>query len=144
MKENKVDNSIHLISQIRKKINDFLLQELKKIGLKKLVPSHGDIFAALYKHGELTMTEIAEKINRDRSTVTTLVKKLSKLGYVESKVDPEDNRSNIIFLTPKGKKFKKDFKKISFKLHEIEYQGVSEEERKVFLKVLKKINNNFS
>lgn len=144
MKKTKMDNSIVLISRIRENVNLFLINELEEIGLSGIAPSHGDIFTTLFKYDELTMTEIADNINRDRSTVTTLVKKLIKLGYVDSRENPEDRRSSLVFLTKEGKKLKEDFKRISYKLFEREYQGISEEERKVFLKILNKVHKNFS
>jgi len=140
----KTDNSIMLIGRIRENVNRFLLSELEKLGLTDIAPSHGDIFVALFSHRELTMTEIANHINRDRSTVTSLVNKLSNLGYVDSKKNAEDGRSNIIFLTPKGKALQDGFMKISEKLYQLEYQGITESEREVFLAVLRKIYNNFS
>ena len=76
----RYDNTINLISRIREVSNIFIVSELEKMGMKGIAPSHGGIIAILIEHRELTMTEIAEKINKDRSTVTTLVKKLNKIG----------------------------------------------------------------
>lgn len=137
------DNTINLIARIREKVNRFLLKELEGLGLKNVAPSHGDILAALFKYDEATMTQISELIHRDRSTVTALVNKLIKLGYVSSRKDPNDNRSSIICLTERGKELKKGFNEISEKLYVLEYQGISEEEKAVFQRVLKKIYENF-
>lgn len=137
------DNSIKLISMVRQRVNKFLLKELEKIGLKDIAPSHGDIFAALFKHNELTMTEIAQEINRDRSTVTTLVNKLIKAGYLAVKDNPTDGRSSLISLTQKGKELEEEFNRISEKLYQIEYNGIKEEEKEIFINVLKKVYNNF-
>lgn len=139
----KTDNTIYLISRIREKANNFIVQELKRLGIGEVVPSHGDILVTLFKYKELTMTEIANKIHRDRSTVTTLVNKLMKLEYIESRKNPEDGRSSIILLTQKGKELEEGFKDISRKLYEVEYKGITDEEKKVFQKILTKINNNF-
>lgn len=138
----KTDKTIYLIGRIREKANELILKELAKIGFKDIAPSHGDILATLFAHKELTMTEIANNIHRDRSTVTTLANKLTKLGYISSRKDPQDNRSTIIFLTQKGKELEPGFKQISQSLYEIEYKGVSEEEKEVFQKVLEKICDN--
>ncbi|MBU3201311.1 MarR family transcriptional regulator [Clostridium estertheticum] len=143
MKTNKVDDTVYLIGRIREKANIFILKELEQIGFKDIAPSHGDILATLFKHGECTMTDIANSIHRDRSTVTALVNKLIKLGYILSKKDVNDSRSTIIFLTDKGKELEPGFKKISQKLYDIEYKGIGEEQKEVFEKILEKIYNNF-
>lgn len=138
-----IDNNIKLISMVKSKVNEFLLNELKKIGVENIAPSHGDIFYSLFDSKKLTKTELAEKIKRDRSTVTTLVNKLKKLGYLAEKVNSDDRRYIFIYLTEKGKELESEFNRISKKLYQIEYQGISKEEREVFLNVLNKINNNF-
>lgn len=138
------DNSIKLISLIRQRANKFLLEKLEKIGLTNIAPSHGDIFFTLFKNDHLTKTELATKINRDRSTVTTLVNKLIKLGFIAEKENPEDKRSTIIYLTEKGKDLEEDFIRISQELYQIEYQGISDKEKKMFLRILNNIYQNFS
>jgi DNA-binding MarR family transcriptional regulator len=137
------DNTINLISVVRKETNEFLLNEMKKIGFEDLSPSHGSILAALFKYNEATMTEIANLIRRDRSTVTVLVNKLIRLGYIACKKNLNDSRSNIIYLTEKGRRFEEDFKKISVELYEIAYKNVTEYEKEIFKKVLNKIYKNF-
>ncbi|MDT3700905.1 MAG: MarR family transcriptional regulator [Thermincola sp.] len=138
----KTDNTIYLIGRIRERANSFLLKELSRIGFTDLAPSHGDILAALFQHKELTMTQIANNIHRDRSTVTTLVNKLINLGYIAPHKDPNDSRSTIISLTEKGKKLEPDFQEISQKLNVNVYAGISVDEREAFQKVLNKIYDN--
>jgi len=139
----KTDKTIYLIGRIREKANEFILKELEQVGFTNIAPSHGDVLATLFKHNECTMTDLANNIHRDRSTVTTLVNKLIKLGYVSSKKDANDSRSRIIFLTEKGKVLETEFIKISQKLYDIEYKELSEEEKEIFQKILIKIYNNF-
>jgi len=139
----RYDNTINLISRIKEVSNIFIISELEKIGMKGIVPSHGGIIVTLIEHKELTMTEIAEKINKDRSTVTTLVKKLNKIGVTETKKNENDQRSNFVFLTPEGRKLEEGFKKISERLYEIQFNGVTEEEKEIFRKILNKIYDNF-
>ena len=74
------DNSINLIIKTRKIANQFLVDEMAKADLVGLAPSHGEILILLIKKKELTMTEIAEAIGRERSTVTTLIGKLKTYG----------------------------------------------------------------
>ena len=49
------------------------------------------------------MGNIAQAINRDKSTVTVLVNKLERLKYIEKRKDATDSRVTLIRLTPKGK-----------------------------------------
>lgn len=134
---------ISLISKIRESANKFITDEMDKWGAKGLVPSHGDILSALLKHERLTMKEIADKIGRDKSTVTVLVNKLIDQGYIEKTRDIEDNRVVFVSLTEKGRELKPMFDSISKDLLSIVYKGVSEDEKEELLTILRKIKNNF-
>lgn len=139
----KSDNTISIIGRIREAANSIIVDELSKKGHKGLAPSHGDILATLIMKGEMTKTEIAEEIRRERSTVTTLIGKLEKLGYIYSKSNEVDGRSKIVCLTDKGLAMKNDMFEISNQIYNIQYQGMSEEEILIFRKGLMKVRDNF-
>jgi DNA-binding MarR family transcriptional regulator len=139
----KTDNTINLIGRIKELASITIVSEMERLGMEGIVTSHGDIIATLMEYEALTMTEIAEKIHRDRSTVTTLVKKLNAIGVTETKKNEQDQRSNLVFLTTKGKELKEGFKEISEKLYDIQFKGVSDEEKEIFRHVLMKMYKNF-
>ncbi|MBC2715266.1 MAG: MarR family transcriptional regulator [Desulfobacteraceae bacterium] len=134
---------VNHISRIRDKANAFLVRQLEEHHMKGISPSHGDILWALLFSGELSMKDLAENINRDKSTVTALVNKLIKFGYVKKRTDINDNRVNLISLTPKGLKLKDDVIAISEALREKAYQGLTEKDKAVLMKLLDKIYQNF-
>lgn len=132
-----------MISKVRENANKFITDEMDKWGVKGLAPSHGDILSALLKHERLTMKELADKIGRDKSTVTVLVDKLIKQGYVEKTRDIEDNRVVFVSLTEKGRELKPMFDAISKDLISTVYKGISENEKEELIETLTKIKNNF-
>ena len=130
---------LSLISKIYEKGNRFITDELKKNGAEGLVPSHGDILACLYEQDKMTMKDIADKIHRTRPTVTVLIDKLEKLGYVKRIVSDVDNRYTYISLTEKGEDFKPVFEKISNELNDMLYKNLSNDEAETLENILKKI-----
>ena len=130
---------LSLISKIHEKGNRFIIEELKNNGAEGLVPSHGDILVCLYKNGKMTMKDIANSIHRTKPTVTVLVDKLEKLGYIKREASDEDNRFTNIVLTQKGEDFKVIFEKISKDLNKILYQNLSLEESELIEKLLRKV-----
>lgn len=134
---------ISLISKIREKVNRLIVSEMSKYGIDGIVTSHGDIVYALFKKPRLTMAEIAEKIGRDKSTITALVDKLVRLGYVTKERDTEDTRVVYVALTQKGTALKPIFEAISMEVLDIFYTGISENEKEELTRILNKINNNF-
>ena len=130
---------LSLVSKIHEQGNRFIIEELKNNGAEGLAPSHGDILVCLYKNGKMTMKDIANCIHRTKPTVTVLIDKLEKLGYLKREASVEDNRSTNIVLTQKGEDFKVIFEKISKELNKMLYKNLSPEESELIEKLLKKI-----
>ena len=132
-------NLLSLISTIHEKGNRFIIEELKKYGIEGLVPSHGDILVCLYGQDKMTMKDIADKIHKTRPTVTVLVDKLEKLGYLKREISQEDSRYTYITLTKKGQDFKPIFEKISEDLNNLLYKNLSKKESDILEKLLQKV-----
>ena len=130
---------LSLISKIHEKGNKFILQELNSNGITELAPSHGDILAILYQHSKLTMKEIAEKIHRSKPTVTILVNKLEKFGFVKREKSSEDSRITYIILTSKSKDFKPIFEKISKDLNKMLFKNLANNEVQLLGELLEKM-----
>lgn len=139
----KTRDVISLISKIRQKVNGFIVAELTRNGMEGIAVSHGDILYALFHQKRMTMAEIAVRIGRDKSTVTALVDKLLRLGYVVKERASEDSRVVYVALTPKGQELEPVFEAISQKLLEMFYTGVTEEEKQELLRILSRIDSNF-
>ena len=138
-----VNSSISLLSNIHTITADFLTEKLKERGFPDFASSHGNILFQLSVNEEMTMGELAEKINRDKSTTTVLVRKLESEGFITGAPDPADKRSRIIYLTEKGKQFNKTAMELSKELLETFYRGFSEEEKNLFFQSLLKVKENF-
>lgn len=138
----KTDEILFQAGKIQFKTSRFLARGLEKLGVKGLSPSHGEIIGALLMHGPMTMTEAAEFIDKDKSTLTALVKKLINLGCVTRTPDPEDARVKILRLTPEGKALKEPFMDLSRRLREKAYKDFSEEEKTILSILLAKLSKN--
>lgn len=130
---------LSLISKIHEKGNRFIIEELKNNGVDGLVPSHGDILVCLYKNNKMTMKDIANCIHRTKPTVTVLVDKLEKLGYLKRAASDKDSRSTYVILTQKGEDFKATFDQISKNLNKMLNKNLSENEVKLLEELLKKM-----
>ena len=84
----------------------FLLTEMKKAGLDELTTSCGDIFQVLFQQEGLSLTAVAQKIRRTKSTTCVMLDRLAKQGYVDRLPSESDGRASIIMLTEKGRALK--------------------------------------
>lgn len=88
-----------------KRLSDQLLYDARKlyetieIGIE---PNWHLVFMLLKQEKELTVTEIAQKLGFSHPAIIKIVKKMKEHGYVESKIDSEDNRRFFIKLSEKA------------------------------------------
>lgn len=75
----------------------YIEELLREKGIDNLVYSHIRIIIILSVYKKLSMKEISNLISKDKSTVTSLVNKLEKMGYVKKTASAEDKR--VIYLT---------------------------------------------
>lgn len=144
MIKNKTNAVISTISNIQNNANKLILSELKKYNLNALAPSHGNILVTLYKNPKgVMLNTINEAIHKDKSTVTALVNKLEKLGFIEKFKNESDGRSTLVKLTQKGLDTQPIvIDKISSKLIKKAYKDFSAEEKKTLMSLLEKMRKN--
>ncbi|MFC1668853.1 MarR family winged helix-turn-helix transcriptional regulator [Spirochaetota bacterium] len=136
-------DAIYYITRVYYKINRYLIKKLASRDIKGFVPSHGEIIGMLFLKEKLQMKELAEMIDKDKSTVTALVKKLVRFGYVKKIRDKDDNRINYISLAKKGEALMPHLNEITNELYEMALSGVNDREKDKLNKMLVKIFNNF-
>jgi len=139
----KTDHVIALIARVRDRAHAFIIEELNKKKITGLVPSHGAILSILFNKDKASMKELAEKIGRDKSTVTALVNKLMAAGYVSKEKDLDDSRITHLSLTSKGKSLQPDFDEISEKLIATAFHGFTQKDQEEIVKGIEKMLNNF-
>ncbi|NUU75667.1 MarR family transcriptional regulator [Paenibacillus xylanilyticus] len=121
-------NAFALIARIRDHVNKRIIQELEQHDITGIVPSHGDILMFLYLEDSLSIKMVAERVHRTQPTVTVLVNKLEKLGYVERSKSPEDSRVTFIRLTEQGRQLKPIFEQVSETIRDMVYGDMTDEQ----------------
>ena len=111
-------------------------------GLFKLATSHGNILFVLSRFKSLSLGELAEKINRDKSTATVLVRKLEKEGFIFMEKDSSDSRKKIIRLSENGMKFNSATENLSRQLISSAFSSFSDNEKEELLSLLYRIYEN--
>jgi GNAT superfamily N-acetyltransferase/DNA-binding MarR family transcriptional regulator len=83
----------------------------KELGMD-IEPNWYVIFKLLQKHGELTVTEIADKIGFAHPSVISIVNKMIKANYLEESKCGFDSRKRLLKLTPKAVEKMPEFEKV--------------------------------
>lgn len=144
MEERKLENTLYSsIARLFHRNRCFMDEQLRKRGITELGFSHVRIIIILHVFKVLSMKEVIEKISKDKSTVTILVNKLEKKGYLRKKVCEEDRRVTYLELEDKAK----EILNIIFEVSDIFQSRVEkildEEERKMFIKIMSKLIENW-
>jgi DNA-binding MarR family transcriptional regulator len=78
--------------------------------LEQLLDQHGltlpqfDVLATLSVEEEITQQELAGRLLVTKGNVCGMLDRMEKSGWVERRADPQDRRSNRLFLTDKGRR----------------------------------------
>ena len=116
----------------------------KRISDLGIHPSQHHFLMHIAKNGACTQNSIAEAMEISAATVAVSLKKLEKGGYIEKRISPEDNRSNLIALTEKGEdvvtKSKLLFEEIDRKM----FESITEEQQEQLHKYMEQIINNLT
>lgn len=124
--------------------NQYILRELDAIGVNDLHPSHGDILAQLFAQDGLTVTELAVRTQRSKSTVSVLVDRLCESGYLAKCRLPTDQRAITVRLTQKAWQLEPQFQKISESLNKRLTKALNEEEADMLESLLTRMTESFA
>lgn len=130
---------ISVIGRIHRQVNKLIESDLKKHKIAGIASAHGDILFRLYNIESVTMQQLAQLIDRDKSTVTVLVSKLVELGYVDKSPDTQDARVYNLSITQKGRELRPIFEEISDRMLEKVYRDFTQEEKVEIMQLLHKI-----
>ncbi|HSW47495.1 MAG TPA: MarR family transcriptional regulator [Candidatus Saccharimonadales bacterium] len=100
------------------------------------------LLGQLYDNGNIRLNVLSELLSYDPPMVTKLAKQLEKKQLLRREIDPTDERAKIIALTPSASKLLKQIDPIVKKRLGNMLKGITQEELKIYIKVLNVIVNN--
>jgi DNA-binding MarR family transcriptional regulator len=87
---------------------------------------------------------LSKKMGVDKTTIAKSVKKLVENGYITKKEDENDRRSKKLYPTKKAEDILPKLKTLSTFEKEVFSQGISQDEMKIFLRVVNRIKSNIT
>ena len=136
-------NSGFYISRI-KQVNTRLLN--KFLAQKNIMAFNGEqgrILHVLWENDGISNRELSKKSGLAMSSLTTMLERMEEKKLLERRVDENDKRKILIFLTDYAKSLKSEYNEISDKMTKISFEGISDEERLAFEATLEKVLYNF-
>ncbi|MEW9096805.1 MAG: MarR family transcriptional regulator [Clostridiaceae bacterium] len=142
-----MSRSINVLNELLVDIfNDILTIEqnaLQSGEFKDLSVTEMHTIEAVSLYNKRTMSEIAMDLKITVGTLTTAINNLVKKGYVERSRSEEDRRIVYVSLTKRGKLAYRIHEKFHSDMIKETILGLSEEEEKVLISSLEKLNEFF-
>jgi DNA-binding MarR family transcriptional regulator len=136
------DRLIFLISKVCQKLIINLQKAFSESGVE-VTPIQVMLLFFLQKNDGSSLTQISQGLMLENPTVTGLIDRLEKLGYVKRSDHPNDRRVYLVHITERGNKVANKALPIIKKLNEQIKEGYSKREIDDFKKVLIGAFNKF-
>lgn len=131
-----------LISQINQVCQRVWHAVLSRHGLEDLAGARGRVIFALWGEDKIPIKKLVEKTSLDKATLTGIIDRLERDGFVCRVPSPDDKRATLISRTGKDEIFKKKVPKVSNEQNALFYKGFSKKEIEVFENYLKRVLQN--
>lgn len=131
-----------LLSQVHQVCGRVWNKILRENDMADLEGARGRVIFALWGKDGVPIKTLCEKTSLDKSTLTGIIDRLERDGYIERKPSETDKRSTLILLTGKEQEFANHVHKVSDQMNTIFYKGFTDEEITQFESMLERILMN--
>ena len=131
-----------LISQIHQVSQRVWYDILSQNGLEDLAGARGRVIFALWNEDNIPIKKLVEKTSLDKATLSGIIDRLERDGYVKRIPSSDDKRATLISRTGKDEIFKSKIGDVSDQQNALFYKGFSTKEIKDFEEYLKRILDN--
>jgi DNA-binding MarR family transcriptional regulator len=114
---------------------------LEALGLYRGQPS---VLQALWDQEGLMHTGLARRLRVQPATITKMLKRMEKAGFVERRPDLEDQRVSRVYLTEAGRAVRADVQQVWRRLEEEAFAGFTPEERVLLRRFFLHIRENLT
>ncbi|HRX57445.1 MAG TPA: MarR family transcriptional regulator [Eubacteriales bacterium] len=109
-----------------------------------LVPGQYPLLRYLMLHPDASQRELADGLFVSPASVALSSKRLEKAGFLEKRVNPENQRCKHLHVTGHGYAAEKAFREIFERVDEQTFKGFSDEEKKLLSDMLERMARNLS
>ena len=100
------------------------------------------VLLALWEHEGLTQTELAARLQNTPATVTVMLQRMEKAGFIQRQPDEQDQRVTRVYLTEAGRAVKSQVEAIWKQMEADAFAGLSEAERAQLREFLLRVRDN--
>ena len=133
-----------LISKIKQISERVFNKKLRDYDINDLNGAQGRIIFSLWQNDNISISELARHTALGKTTLTSMLDRLERSGYIVRKVDEGDKRRTLVALTEKSKSLEGSHEAVSREMTSLFYEGLSEKQIDEFEGLLKHILSNLT
>lgn len=137
------DRLLYQVFMAQQKLRTYLKNALSMEGVRVTTAQAGILFLLKQKDGQ-SMTELSQVLSIDNSTITGLIDRLEKSGFVSRNAGRSDRRMFRIYITPQGIEESNRAKTVIKRVNEEIKSGFSQEDIEIFKRILKSFLEKFN
>ena len=140
---NKKSQAGFLMAKIRQVGERIFVRMSKQYGIE-INPAQGRIMFALWQKDGISINELAKKTQLKKSTMTSMLDRLEKIGYIKRQYSKTDRRKILIQRTKKDRIMEKKYVEVSGEMTKLFYNGFSRSQIDRFENDLERILDNLT
>ena len=138
----KDDRLIYLVFSAQHKLRTHLKDRMAESGVT-ITPAQSGILFLLKKKDGQTMSELSSQLSLDNSTLTGLVDRLERAGFVRRNAGTADRRASHVFITDRGGEEIERARVVIRRVNDRIREGFTEGEIEAFKKILRSFFERF-
>ncbi len=128
-----------LLSQVCHLHHFRVFELLEAMGLYRGQPR---VLHALWEQEGLTHRDLAERVQNTPATVTKMIQRMEKAGFIQCRPDPADQRVSRVYLTDAGRAIQAKVQAVWQQMEAESFAGLTQKERALLRRCLLQIRQN--
>ena len=126
----------YLANHMARLFANALHERIRPLGL---APAQFMTLLELWEGDGLTQKELVQRLDVEQATMANTLNRMERDGLIEREENPKDRRARVIRLTDKARGREADAKATANQVNGIALSGLSEDERRVFVKTMTRV-----
>ena len=131
-----------LLSRATWAMNNAVNRLLRENGHVDISVAYFAVLQALWENDRLSITDLGEKAQLEKSTMTSLIDRMEGAGLVRREDHPTDRRAYQIWLTSRGREIEQKLDEVVSRAYKHLTRGIAEEDLQRSIKVCKRLIQN--
>jgi DNA-binding MarR family transcriptional regulator len=131
-----------LLSRAAWAMNNCVNRMLKERGLPDISVAHFAVLQALWENDGLSISDLGEKVQLEKSTMTSLLDRMESAGLLRRDDHPTDRRAYKICLTGRGRELEPQLDQVATEAYDRLTRGIASKDLQTAIEVCRRLMEN--